>query len=228
MPKEITLSGVRCTAPEPDAEGMLLLWPCHPHEGNEPQRMRDALEQLGAPVILAAFEITDWDRQLSPWRAPAAFGAEELGGEGEKTLDWLTREYLPYLRQRCPHSTDAVIMGYSLAGLFALWALYETPALQGAVCCSGSLWIEGWEAYADAHPLPAGRAVYLSLGGREEKTRNPIMASVGDRTRAQEKRLKLAQPPVRCALEWNPGGHFADPVGRLIKGVRWMLRAREG
>lgn len=66
-------------------------------------------------------------------------------------------------------------------------------------------------------------AVYLSLGGKEEKTGNPVMAMVGDRTREQE-RLLRKEPRVRnVTLEWNRGGHFADSCRRLAKGVQWLL-----
>ncbi|ERL11412.1 hypothetical protein HMPREF1248_0438 [Coriobacteriaceae bacterium BV3Ac1] len=34
---------------------------------------------------------------------------------------------------------EAYISGYSLAGLFALWSLYQTDIFKGAACVSGSL-----------------------------------------------------------------------------------------
>ena len=61
------------------------------------------------------------------------------------------------------------------------------------------------------------------LGGKEEKTKNAVMATVGDCTREQEKLLLEDPFAERVVLEWNPGGHFADSGKRLAKGIRWLL-----
>ena len=58
------------------------------------------------------------------------------------------------------------------------------------------------------HILKRKCSVYLSLGGKEEKTKNAVMATVGDRTREQEKLLLEDPFAEQVVLEWNPGGHF--------------------
>jgi hypothetical protein len=63
--------------------------------------------------------------------------------------------------------------------------------------------------------------VYLSLGDKEEKTRNPVMARVGTAIREAEEILKEAG--VDCILEWNPGNHFKDAEKRTAKGFEWVL-----
>ena len=78
------------------------------------------------------------------------------------------------------------LMGYSLAGLFALWAAYESDVFSGIVCCSGSLWFPDWDHYVRDHVIQSKCSVYLSLGGKEEKTKNKVMAAVGDRTRRRK------------------------------------------
>ena len=66
----------------------------------------------------------------------------------------------------------------------------------------------------------------LSLGGKEEKTKNAVMATVGDRTREQEKLLLEDSFAEQVVLEWNPGGHFADSGKRLAKGIKWLMEKR--
>ena len=83
------------------------------------------------------------------------------------------------------------------------------------------MWYPGWIAFAEKTPLRVP-AVYLSLGDREERARNPVMASVGDAVRAQHALLLAAG--IRTALEWNPGNHFADSDLRVAKGIAWMLK----
>ena len=120
------------------------------------------------------------------------------------------------------------LMGYSLAGLFALWAAYESDVFSGIVCCSGSLWFPDWDHYVRNHVIQSKCSVYLSLGGKEEKAKNKVMASVGDRTRAQEGLLQEDSMVESVVLEWNAGGHFADAGKRLAKGVKWMFGVKSG
>ena len=58
---------------------------------------------------------------------------------------------------------------------------------------------------------------------REEKTKNKVMATVGERTREQERILREDPLAEQVILEWNAGGHFADSGKRLAKGIRWLL-----
>ena len=68
--------------------------------------------------------------------------------------------------------------GYSLSGLFALRAAYQTDRFWGIAAVLPSVWFPGWESYMETHGVQAS-AVYLGLGAREEKTRNKTMAAVG-------------------------------------------------
>ena len=110
------------------------------------------------------------------------------------------------------------IGGYSLAGLFALWAATRTDRFAGIAAASPSVWFPGFTDYLRANPVRSG-AVYLSLGDREEKTRNPVMAEVGNRIRETEEILR--GQGVKTVLEWNPGNHTdgeaaAIPVNRSV------------
>lgn len=166
-----------------------------------------------ADFSLTAFPVADWNRDLSPWAAPAVFDAPFAGGGGE-TLR----------RLRDAAGEGAYLAGYSLAGLFALWALHQ-GGFAGAASCSGSLWYPGWADWAAAHPLPADAKVYLSLGMKEERTRHPVMRQVGDATRACH--ASLSHLAAR-QLTWHPGGHFTDPEGRIAQGLAWLaINAKE-
>ena len=57
---------------------------------------------------------------------------------------------------------------------------------------------------------------------------NKVMATVGDRTRAQEGLLQEDSMVESVVLEWNAGGHFADAGKRLAKGVKWMFGVKSG
>ena len=55
-----------------------------------------------------------------------------------------------------------------------------------------------------------------------EKTRNLVMATVGDCIR--EAHAWLQQCGIRSTLEWNPGNHFRDPGLRTAKAFAWVMK----
>lgn len=188
----------------------------------------------GKPFLLAAFLIEDWNRELSPWEAPPVFGKEGFGAGAEETLRFVTEELLPEIvksdavslgntdvRQKAEGKTIC-LGGYSLAGLFALWAAYQTDLFQGIAAVSPSVWFSGWEQYIRAHEIRAEH-IYLSLGEKETKTRNQVMAKVGEMIGLQHERLLESVVCRESVMEWNPGNHFVDSDKRTAKGFVWVL-----
>lgn len=177
------------------------------------------------PWTLAAFEAEDWNRDFSPWALPSACGDDPFTGEAKQTLDWLVRSCMPHIESHVSAGSGVrLIGGYSLSGLFSLLAFYESGLFRGAASCSGSLWFPGWKQYAARMCAPKGSVVYLSLGSKEEKTRNQAMAAVGDMTRWQYDRLRQDAHVRESALVWHPGGHFTDIQRRIAQGFAWMIR----
>ena len=70
--------------------------------------------------------------------------------------------------------------------------------------------------------MPQADAVYLSLGKKEEKTKNKVMAAVGDCIRSQHDILDGQGIPN--TLEWNEGNHFVHPEERTAKGFAWCMQ----
>ena len=197
------------------ASRRILIQPADEHDLAGIENEAAAIAALAGPDFrLIAAKIADWNRELSPWEAPPVFGREGFGGGAEETL----AEILPLCAEE---GKRCYIGGYSLAGLFALWAACETDAFAGVAAASPSVWFPGFTDYVKAHGIRCGR-VYLSLGDREEKTRNPVMAAVGDRIR--DLHALLAARGTDCILEWNPGNHFREPELRTARAFAWLLR----
>ncbi len=186
-------------------------------------------EKVGdLPYTLVVYEVTDWNAQLSPWPVRAAFGEKMFAGRGTETLAWLTDKCIPQLREEklIPEDVPQYTAGYSLSGLFALWAILESDVFDGAASCSGSLWIDGWMEYIRDKRLSNNVLIYLSLGSKEERTKNPLMSKVGDCTRETYEILKKNPAVKKITLQWNKGGHFADADTRLVNGILWLLQAQ--
>ncbi len=120
-----------------------------------------------------------------------------------------------------PDAARCYVLGYSLAGLFSLWALSENCGADGAACVSGSLWFPGWDDYSKTAVYPAGSRIYLSLGGKESNSPDPLVATIGRAYDLQYSALRKAG--LRCVYEKNSGGHFASPHHRLAKAIAWLL-----
>ncbi len=193
------------------------------------ERMREETEALRVLCpkrkwCVAAVPADSWKRDLTRWPSQAVFGGEAFGGSAKTTLDFLLETLIPKLEKEYPRAyRDYMICGYSLAGLFALWAAYQTDRFSAAAAVSPSLWYPGWIDYASGHIMQSS-SVYLSLGVKEEKTRNKVMASVGDCVRKQYDILK--NQGVSTELEWNPGNHFFQSGLRTAKGIAWLLNNR--
>ena len=136
-------------------------------------------EHLGdMPWTLVAYEAENWNRNYSPWALPSVKGEAEFTGGAKETLVWLTDMCIPYIENNLPCSASTrMVGGYSLSGLFSLFAFYESRMFDGVASCSGSLWYPGWKEYAAGQSAPEGSCAYLSLGRKEEKTRNRKMAT---------------------------------------------------
>ena len=207
------LDGRAVTLYTDDKPQILFIQPVDTHDTALPDTEIEAMRNCALPFSLAAFEVKDWNRELSPWEAPPVFGKVPFGGMAGETLSFVLDRLAPELRTRLGAGKKLCIGGYSLAGLFALWAAAQTNIFSGVAAASPSVWFPGWMDYVKGHPIRA-KAVYLSLGDREERAKNPVMATVGDCIREQ---YALLQADHRVTLEWNPGNHFRDAEKRTAK-----------
>ena len=200
----------------------LLLQMTGEHELQSMESEVTAIAQSVPHFLFAAIPVESWNDALSPWEAPAVWGKQGFSGKAGDTLRFLTERVIPTLKQhfRLPEDIKIILGGYSLAGLFALWASTQTDLFYGIAAASPSVWFPGWMEFEQQHPIQAQR-VYLSLGDKEERTRNAVMAVVGNNIRTLHSRL--AERGADCTLEWNSGGHFKNADLRTAKAFRWVM-----
>ncbi len=175
------------------------------------------------PFVLAAFELEDWILDLMPWPDRNISREEEAGKRAQNTLSYVLLSLVPALQERYGR-LPMILGGYSLGGLFALWASMQTDCFRAIAAASPSVWIKDWIPYAEKHAPMADR-IYLSLGDREEHVRNQAIARVGDNLRAQYGLLQRQLGPDSCTLVWEAGNHFTDNEGRLARAFSWCIRS---
>ena len=221
--EQLTISGRTCYLYH-DAEATHLLIQSVDEHDLEllDQEVEVIRNQTKTPFSLVALLIEDWNQELTPWAAPAVFGRIPFGDGANNTLKFITEQLLPSLAADGIYSAGMRLLlgGYSLAGLFALWTAYQTDVFDGIAAASPSVWFPKWIDYA-TEKRPLSKSVYLSLGDKEERVKNPVMAQVGNAIRKQQE--LLLEQEVNTILEWNAGNHFVDSEKRMANGFAWLL-----
>lgn len=89
--------------------------------------------QVPEGVSLVNVGVDLWEENFSPWYAPRVFAKGPNFGDGaQKTLDTLINHVIPWTESELTDPpTYRVLVGYSLAGLFSLWAGVSQQVARG-------------------------------------------------------------------------------------------------
>ena len=183
------------------------------------------LQNMGCTFLnLLVVGNIDWNHDMSPWYMPSIYSKEKsFSGGADEYLKLLMEEILPKTKELIegePKFTG--IAGYSLAGLFAVYAMYKTDVFDRVACMSGSLWFSDFIEYCKRNEykrLPD--KIYFSLGDKEANTRNPVLKTVQDKTIELSEYFKSLGTEV--IFELNPGNHFTYTIPRSAKGIKAIL-----
>ena len=191
----------------------------------EGQKIYEAARAANYPQFtLVAISDLDWNHDMVPWDSPSAFkNAEPCTGGADDYLRLLTEEIIPTAeREIAGVPRWRGIAGYSLAGLFALYAIYQTDLFSRVGSMSGSLWFPSMKEYIFSHePKRLPDYMYFSLGDKESKTRNPILRSVRQNT--EEIQSFFQDKGIDTVFQLNPGNHYDHAVERTAAGLCWLL-----
>ena len=192
---------------------------------DESQQVFRAAQAAGCPLFtLVTIGNLNWNHDMAPWDSPAAFkSGEPFTAGADDYLRLLVEEILPRAEK------DLIgtpvwrgVVGYSLAGLFALYAICQTEIFSRVGSISGSLWFPGLKQYIFTHkPKRPPDRIYFLLGDKESKTRNPILRSVRQDT--EEIYNSYRSMGVDAVFQLNPGNHNHHAAERTAAGIAWLL-----
>lgn len=192
---------------------------------DEGEHVQKALQDAGgAPCTLVTVSISAWEHDMSPWAIPPiSKNAAPCTGGADAHLRLLVEEILPQAERTLSGKPIwRGLAGYSLAGLFALYALYKTDVFTRAASVSGSLWYPNFLEYARTQEMKRiPKRLYFSLGDREQNTRNPYLKPVRENTQALEAFYRSRG--IRTIFRLNPGNHYANSAVRTASGLHWLL-----
>ncbi|MBE6355102.1 alpha/beta hydrolase-fold protein [Treponema sp.] len=172
---------------------------------------------------LACISGMDWNADLSPWEIPPLRKNEPpFSGKADSYLAFIVEQALPVILQKLSPPPYIALAGYSLAGLFALYAPYRTKIFSKIAAASPSVWYPKFIDFAKNSSFTnKPECIYLSLGDKESKTKNQRLASV------QNNIIQLAEvyqsKNITTCFELNSGNHFTETDLRMAKAIKWIL-----
>ena len=132
------------------------------------EELARALRELKAPDCnLLVVGKLQWYHDMTPWSCPPLSKRDPAAtGGADAYLETLASDIVPAARERIRGSAPYVgIAGYSLAGLFALYAMYRCDCFARVASMSGSLWFPKFREYVLRHELVRKpEKLYMSLG----------------------------------------------------------------
>ena len=180
--------------------------------------------ELGCPpFVLVAIHVSQWNDMLTPWECPGIFADDApFAGHAERQLEMLSEIVQKTEEQLGARPNHRCIVGYSLAGLFATWAPFQTDLFDAVASASGSMWYPGFAEYVETGTLDCPlRCAYFSLGSKEARTPSRLLRGVADGTQRVVDAFRTKG--VKTVFESNPGNHFKEPDLRMAKAICWAV-----
>jgi len=160
-------------------------------------------EKISEPLHIIGFEEFEWNKDFSPWPF------DKFGGEGDNTIKMALDGQVG----------KVMVAGYSMGGLLALYAASTDPRVVSFASVSGSFWYPDLIVHLMNNPIK-NKAVYLSLGDDEYKTKHYLMHSINERT---SQIRDILTDSNKVFFEWNGGNHFRNTEERIVKGIMYLL-----
>ncbi len=188
-------------------------------------QIMDLLSSMNVPDFnFLNIRVNDWNHNLSPWSCPSLYHREPpFDGGADDFLSLIENTIIPKALSSIKGTPAYMtISGYSLAGLFGLYAICKTDIFDRAASMSGSLWFPDFvEFFKTNNPKRKPSKIYLSLGDKESSARNSYLRTVKDKTLELYEVLK--GQGINSVFESNPGNHFFETDKRCAKGIAWIL-----
>ena len=215
-PSEVKSSEGKSSSP-------LLILHCFSEEEEAVVKLLKGKEYFSFPLL--CINNLEWQKDMCPWDSPALINTEKdfLGG-AEEYLSLLEKEIIPKTVEILGEEPSYyALAGYSLAGLFALYAGYRSALFSRIASVSGSLWYPDFVSFAkEKKMLSKAERLYLSLGTEEAKTKHAVLSTIEGKTREL---VEYYQSSGYCVnFELNPGNHFCEVEQRIEKAIRWIMK----
>lgn len=183
--------------------------------------------------IILTISNFSWNDDLSPYYQEDVFKNKyscDFKGKGDIFLNKIVNDILPKVREYLflKHNiklSNIGIGGYSLAGLFALYSLYQVDIFSFALINSASLWFNNFIKYIKANKISKNVSnIYISLGDKEHLTKNSTLSKIKDLTLEVVNYLSsLDDPKIKICYKENEGNHFKNNDLRVADSIIYIV-----
>lgn len=175
-------------------------------------------------VLLNANNRTD---DYTPWPLQASETMPmDFEGKAEEHLSFISTHVIPFCESEYGLASSAekrVIGGYSLGGLFSLYATVNTDLFGNVLSCSSSLWYPDFLDYLKEHPFKATHPkLYMSVGDQEGTTATNLTADQTSNTIALKDWIEQRFLAGDFQFTLEEGNHGNDIPGRAWRAVEWV------
>lgn len=175
-------------------------------------------------VLLNANNRTD---DYTPWPLQASETMPmDFEGKAEEHLSFISTHVIPFCESEYGLASSAekrVIGGYSLGGLFSLYAAVNTDLFGTVLSCSSSLWYPDFLDYLKEHPFKAAHPkLYMSVGDQEGTTATNLTADQTLNTLALKDWIEPKFQAGDFQFTLEEGNHGNDIPGRAWRAVEWV------
>ena len=201
----------------------LLILHCFSEEEEAVVKLLKGQEYFSFPLL--CINNLEWQKDMCPWDSPALINTErDFIGGADEYLPLLEKEIIPKAVEILGEEPSYyALAGYSLAGLFALYAGYRSALFSRIASVSGSLWYPDFVSFAkEKKMLSKVERLYLSLGTEEAKTKHAVLSTIERKTRELVEHYQSSGYCVK--FEQNPGNHFCEVEQRIEKAIRWIMK----
>ena len=150
----------------------------------------------------------------------------DFGGKAAEHLSFFVKHVIPFCESEYGFASSTekrVIGGYSLGGLFSLYAAVNTDLFGTVLSCSSSLWYPDFLDYLKEHPFKAGHPkLYMSVGDQEGTTATNLTADQTSNTIALKDFYEPKFEPNDFKFILEEGNHGNNISGRAWRAIEWV------
>lgn len=175
-------------------------------------------------VLINANNRTD---DYTPWPLQASESMPmDFGGKAAEHLSFFATHVIPFCESKYAFASSEekrVIGGYSLGGLFSLYAAVNTNLFGTALSCSSSLWFPDFLDYLKEHPFKAPHPkLYMSVGDEEGLTATNLTNHQIPNTMMLKDLLEPKFQPGDFKFTLEEGNHGNNISGRAWRAIEWV------
>ena len=174
-------------------------------------------------VLIASNNRTD---DYTPWPLQASESMPmDFGGKAAEHLSFFATHVIPFCESKYAFASSEekrVIGGYSLGGLFSLYAAVNTDLFGTVLSCSSSLWYSDFLDYLKEHPFKAPHPkLYMSVGDEEGVTATNLTNHQIQNTMTLKDWLEPKFQPNDFKFMLEEGNHGNNIPRRVERAIRW-------